>query len=127
MGCELMKRKIIFCFIIFTLFLTISAISANENTTFDSSASTIGAFYLSNISTETTVPTEGEEELGDEVNIDTITCGEITLRQWEPIGENGSFRGIFNGNNNNISGLFLLQDDDSYTGLFAYCTNASIE
>ncbi len=35
MGCELMKRKIIFCFIIFTLFLTISAISANENTTFD--------------------------------------------------------------------------------------------
>ena len=30
-----MKRKIIFCLIIFTLFLSISAISASENTTFD--------------------------------------------------------------------------------------------
>lgn len=50
------------------------------------------------------------------------------LRTWEPIGnDTNPYKGIFNGQNKNISGLFFNKEVDRYIGLFGYTDNAIIQ
>ena len=100
--------------------------TSGNNTTFDSSASQFGQYYLSNTSTETTTPTESELILEDGVTCNTITLNNITLKKWEPIGNNTTccFSGIFDGQNNTIEGIYSIYLNNC-RGLFGYVKNST--
>ena len=97
--------------------------TSGSNTTFDSTASTIGAYYTSNNSTETMAPIEGTMKLSDEVSCKTITCNGITLKIWEPIGNNSNklYVSKINGQNSKIKGLLCNNSSDEYVGLMGIC------
>ena len=99
---------------------------SGNNTTFDSSASQFGQYYLSNTSTETATPTENELILEDGVICNTITLNNITLKKWEPIGSDSTnvFSGIFDGQNNTIEGIYSI-NPNNFCSFFGYVKNSN--
>ena len=93
--------------------------TSGTNTTFDSTASAIGAYYIANNSTETMTPIEGTMKLSDEVSCKTITCNGITLKIWEPIGNKNNKLYVSNidGQNSRIKGLLCNKSADAKVGL----------
>ncbi len=49
-----------------------------------------------------------------------------SFREWEPMGENGYYRGVFDGNGHKICGLYF-DKNVSYKGLFANTLNCTIK
>lgn len=85
--------------------------NTGSSTTFDTTASTIGAYYTSNTSTTTT------------------TQPSWLVSNWTPIGTSSyKFSGTFNGNNCTISGIncFINSTSNIYAGLFGYVNQLKI-
>ena len=101
--------------------------TSGTNTTFDSTASAIGAYYIANNSTETMTPIEGTMKLSDEVSCKTITCNGITLKIWEPIGYDNIYYGNFNGQNHIITGIYSVYETRTGNGLFHSIYGESME
>ena len=98
--------------------------TSGSNTTFDSTASKLGVYYLSSASKEETTPIENEITLAEDVKCKEIEINNIKLKMWDPIG-NGSnnFGGEFDGQNNKITGLYC--NVKNYSGLFGKLNSKS--
>ena len=81
--------------------------ASGSNTTFDTTASTAGAWYSSTTSTATTTYSG-------------------TLNTWKPIGSSSyPFAGNFDGDGHTVSGLYIETAED-YQGLFGSIKNATV-
>jgi hypothetical protein len=70
----------------------------------------------------------GKYILLNDIPLDDTKAGVDNSAGWLPIGDNSNrFTGIFNGNGNTITNLWINRTSNSFIGLFGYIRNAKIK